>query len=137
MHEIENLNPSQYVKYLTKVITIWRQPLQGLNFGFQYTLIRIGWSKKFGVEYWALFGSNSLWRPCLHNTFNMYPKINTVLYSYCSRYNISTESDPKDPLINTILLRNLYFPKPYCVGFTCIRLYLSLQYTLTKYNSQF
>ena len=34
-----------------------------LDFGFQYTLIRNNWSKKFGVEYWALPGSNSQWRP--------------------------------------------------------------------------
>ena len=43
-----------------------RPPRPGpcLNFGFQYALIRNNWSKKFGVEYWALHGSNSLWRPC-------------------------------------------------------------------------
>ena len=31
--------------------------------GFQYALIRNNRSKKFGVEYWALPGSNSPWRP--------------------------------------------------------------------------
>ena len=35
-----------------------------LDFGFQYTLIRNNWFKKFGVEYWTLPGSNSPWRPC-------------------------------------------------------------------------
>ena len=35
-----------------------------LDFGFQYDLIRNHWSKKLGVEYWALPGTNSLWRPC-------------------------------------------------------------------------
>ena len=35
-----------------------------LDFGFQYALIRNNRSKKFGVEYWALPGSNSPWRPC-------------------------------------------------------------------------
>ena len=34
-----------------------------LDFGFQYALIRNNWSKKFGVEYWTLPGSNSPWRP--------------------------------------------------------------------------
>ena len=32
-----------------------------LDFGFQYALIRNNWSKKFGVEYWALPCSNSPW----------------------------------------------------------------------------
>ena len=43
--------------------------LNCLDFGFQYTLIRNSWSKKFGVEYWALPGSNSPWRgaPDMHN----------------------------------------------------------------------
>ena len=35
-----------------------------LDFGFQYALIRNNRSKKFGVEYWALPGSNSPWSPC-------------------------------------------------------------------------
>ena len=34
-----------------------------LDFRFQYALIRNNWSKKFGVEYWTLPGSNLLWRP--------------------------------------------------------------------------
>ena len=38
-----------------------------LDFGFQYALIRNNWSKKFGVEYWALSGSNSPWRPWIKN----------------------------------------------------------------------
>ena len=33
-----------------------------LDFGFQHARIRNNWSKKFGVEYWALPGSNSPWR---------------------------------------------------------------------------
>ena len=43
-----------------------RQPRTGpwLDFGFQYALIRNNWSKIFGVEYWALPGSYSPWRPC-------------------------------------------------------------------------
>ena len=43
-----------------------RQPRTGpcLDFGFQYALIRTNRSKKFGVEYWTLPGSNSPWRPC-------------------------------------------------------------------------
>ena len=42
-----------------------RPPRPGpcLYFGFQYALMRNNRSKKFGVEYWALSGSNSLWRP--------------------------------------------------------------------------
>ena len=35
-----------------------------LDLGFQYALIRNNWSKIFGVEYWALPGSYSPWRPC-------------------------------------------------------------------------
>ena len=31
--------------------------------GFQYAFIRNNQSKKFGIEYWALPGSNSPWRP--------------------------------------------------------------------------
>ena len=44
-----------------------RPPRPGpcLNFGFQYAFIRNNRSKKFGVEYWALPGSNSPWWPCL------------------------------------------------------------------------
>jgi hypothetical protein len=40
-----------------------RPPRPGpcLNFGFQYALIRSNQSKKFGVEYWALPGSNLPW----------------------------------------------------------------------------
>ena len=34
-----------------------------LDFGFQYALIRNNQSKKFGVEYWTLPGSNWPWRP--------------------------------------------------------------------------
>ena len=43
-----------------------RPPRPGpcLDFGFQYALIRNNRSKKIGVEYWALPGSNSPWRPC-------------------------------------------------------------------------
>ena len=43
-----------------------RPPRPGpcLDFGFQYALIRNNRLKKFGVEYWALPGSNSPWRPC-------------------------------------------------------------------------
>ena len=37
-----------------------------LDFGFQYALIRNNRSKKIGVEYWALPGSNSPWRPCIY-----------------------------------------------------------------------
>ena len=33
------------------------------RFCFQYALLRNNWSKKFGVEYWTLPGSNSPWRP--------------------------------------------------------------------------
>ena len=40
------------------------RPGPGLDFGFQYDRIRNNRSKKFGVEYWALPGSNSPWRPC-------------------------------------------------------------------------
>ena len=36
-----------------------------LDVGFQYTLIRNNRPKNFGVEYWALPGSNSPWRPCI------------------------------------------------------------------------
>ena len=45
-----------------------RPPRSGpcLDFGFQYALIRNNRSKRFGViEYWALPGSNSPWRPCI------------------------------------------------------------------------
>ena len=56
-----------------------RPPSPGpcLDFGFQYAFIRNNRSKKFGVEYWALPGSNSPWRPCfnidsfLRNTGNL------------------------------------------------------------------
>ena len=43
-----------------------RTPRPGpcLDFGLQYALLRNDLSKKFGVEYWALPDSNSLWRPC-------------------------------------------------------------------------
>ena len=34
-----------------------------LDFAFQYDLIRNNQSKKFGVEYWALPGSNLPWSP--------------------------------------------------------------------------
>ena len=34
-----------------------------LDFGFQYALLGNNGSNKFGVEYWALPGSNLLWRP--------------------------------------------------------------------------
>ena len=34
-----------------------------LDFGFQYALIRNNRSKKIGVEYWTLPGSNLPWRP--------------------------------------------------------------------------
>ena len=32
--------------------------------------------------------------------------------------NTITKEDPKDPSIKSVLLRNLYFPKQYCVRFT-------------------
>ena len=35
-----------------------------LDFEFQYDLIRNNWSNKFGIEYWALPGSNTPWHPC-------------------------------------------------------------------------
>ena len=35
-----------------------------LDFGFQCALIRNNRSKKFGLEYWALPGSNLHWHPC-------------------------------------------------------------------------
>ena len=34
-----------------------------LDFGFPHALIRNNRSKQFGVEYWALPGSNTPWRP--------------------------------------------------------------------------
>ena len=34
-------------------------------FVFQYTHIRNNGPKNFGIEYWALPGSNSPWRPCI------------------------------------------------------------------------
>ena len=42
-----------------------RPPRPGpcLDFRFQYALIRNNRSKKFGVEYWVLPGSNSPWHP--------------------------------------------------------------------------
>ena len=44
-----------------------RPPRPGscLDFAFQYTLIRNNRWKKFGLEYWALPGSNLPWRPCI------------------------------------------------------------------------
>ena len=48
-----------------------RPPRPGpyLDFGFQYALIRNNRSKKIGVEYWALPGSYSPWRPCSKDTY--------------------------------------------------------------------
>ena len=59
-----------------------RPPRPGpcLDFGFQYALIRNNQSKKFGVEYWALPGSNLPWRP-----WKMFDKIQYLwnhLYIY-------------------------------------------------------
>ena len=51
--------------YQTGAPCLARLPRPGpcLYFGFQYALIRINRSKKIGVKYWALPGSNSPWRP--------------------------------------------------------------------------
>ena len=46
-----------------------RRPGPCLDFGFQYVLIRNNQSKKCGVEYWALHGSNSPWRPWIYKHF--------------------------------------------------------------------
>ena len=47
-----------------------RLPTTGpcLDFGFQYKITRNNQSKKFGLEYWILPDSNSLWRPCIYHT---------------------------------------------------------------------
>ena len=65
------LHISLFSPNLNKIITcagpprLARPPRPGpcLDFGLQYTLIRNNWSKQIGVEYWALPGSNSPWRP--------------------------------------------------------------------------
>ena len=70
-HEISlKANPYSYRLWTTpgppQLARPTRPPRPGpcLDFGFQYVLIRDNPSKKSWVEYWALSGSNLLWRPC-------------------------------------------------------------------------
>ena len=53
------------VSFITVLQQLTRPSRPGpcLDFGFQYAFIRNNRSNNFGVEYWALLGSNSPWRP--------------------------------------------------------------------------
>ena len=51
----------------------------GLDFGFQYALIRNNRSKNFWVEFWTLPGSNLPWRPCTWWFSDLYSLGNKIL----------------------------------------------------------
>ena len=63
---IDSRKPNVLYFVSTGAPRLARPPRPGpcLDFGFQYALIRNNQSKKFGVEYWTLPGSNWPWRPC-------------------------------------------------------------------------
>ena len=70
-----------------------RPPRPGpcLNVGFQYPLIRNNLSKKFAVEYWALPGPNSPWRPwmAIHHVCSNPTTVFFNLKAYRPRYVLS------------------------------------------------
>ena len=70
------------LELLAGVPRLARPPMPGpcLDFEFQYPLIRYNRSKKLGVEYWALPGSNSRGAPDLKYVVD-FPVFNQIGFS--------------------------------------------------------
>ena len=100
---------------------LWTGPC--LDFGFQYAVIRNNRSKKFGVEYWELPGSNSPWQPCILQVW-IYPNNDFVSImeppSFCwtsqnTQHSMRMQSLNYKPLPGTIEVSLNIWLANYCV----------------------
>ena len=107
------MNQEKFQKQYNSGLARPQRPGLCLDSGFQYALIQNNRSKEFGVEYWVLPGSNTLWHSCNSQQLNDVKKIIEIFLYHCGLLRMYQLKTAKGIIIQRLpnIKKSLGYPK--------------------------